>query len=100
MAADRLVVGATGGPGEDIDGTAGALDAVEVKQLSRLRRWGTVGALLLMLGAGSSYGAATPIPNPVDGLRILGLLSRNVALNAVDARSKETHAMEKPVENA
>jgi len=76
VAADRLVVGATGGPGEDIDGTAGALDAVEVKQLSRLRRWGTVGALLLMLGAGSSYGAATPIPNPVDGLRILGLLSR------------------------
>lgn len=76
MAADRLVVGATGGPGKDSDGTAGALDAAEVTQLSRLRRWGTVGALLLMLGAGSSYGAATPIPNPVDGIRILGLLSR------------------------
>ena len=45
-------------------------------QLSRLRRWGTVGALLLMLGAGSSYGSASPIPNPVDGLRIIGLLSR------------------------
>jgi alpha-1,6-mannosyltransferase len=41
-----------------------------------LRRWGTVGALLLMLGTGSSYGAATPIPNPVDGLRVIGLLSR------------------------
>ncbi len=52
------------------------LDAQERSQLSRLRRWGTVGALLLMLGTGSSYGAATPIPNPVDGLRIVGLLSR------------------------
>jgi alpha-1,6-mannosyltransferase len=49
---------------------------VERRQLSRLRRWGTVGALLLMLGTGSSYGAATPIPNPVDGLRVIGLLSR------------------------
>ena len=29
-----------------------------------------------MVGSGSSYGAATPIPNPVDGLRIAGLLSR------------------------
>ncbi len=29
-----------------------------------------------MLGTGSSYGAATPIPNPVDGLRVIGLLSR------------------------
>jgi len=55
---------------------ADPLDAVERRQLSRLRRWGTVGALLLMLGSGSSYGAATPIPNPVDGLRVIGLLSR------------------------
>ena len=30
----------------------------------------------MMVGSTSSYGAATPIPNPVDGLRILGLLSR------------------------
>ncbi len=52
------------------------LNGVERSQLSRLRRWGTVGALLLMLGSGSSYGAATPIPNPVDGLRVIGLLSR------------------------
>ena len=29
-----------------------------------------------MLGTGSSYGAATPVPNPVDGLRVFGLLSR------------------------
>ncbi len=30
----------------------------------------------MMVGSTSSYGAATPIPNPVDGLRIFGLLSR------------------------
>ena len=53
-----------------------AVERARARQLSRLRRWGTVGALLLMLGSGSSYGAATPIPNPVDGLRVLGLLSR------------------------
>jgi alpha-1,6-mannosyltransferase len=56
--------------------TAAPLDAREQNQLSRLRRWGTVGSLLLMLGSASSYGAATPIPNPVDGIRIIGLLSR------------------------
>ena len=55
---------------------AAPLNKLEQRQLSRLRRWGTVGALLLMLGSASSYGAATPIPNPVDGLRIVGLLSR------------------------
>ncbi|GAA2001842.1 polyprenol phosphomannose-dependent alpha 1,6 mannosyltransferase MptB [Nakamurella flavida] len=56
--------------------TAEPLDDVENGQLGRLRRWGTVGALLLMVGSTSSYGAASPIPNPVDGLRVLGLLSR------------------------
>ncbi len=54
----------------------GVLDPVERKQLSRLRLWGTAGALLMMFGSTSSYGAATPIPNPVDGLRLIGLLSR------------------------
>ncbi len=54
----------------------GVLDPVERKQLSRLRLWGTAGALLMMFGSTSSYGAATPIPNPVDGLRVIGLLSR------------------------
>jgi alpha-1,6-mannosyltransferase len=52
------------------------LDDVERAQLGRLRRWGTAGSLLIMLGTGSSYGAATPVPNPVDGLRVFGLLSR------------------------
>ena len=54
----------------------GVLDPVERRQLSRLRLWGTAGALLMMFGSTSSYGAATPIPNPVDGLRLIGLLSR------------------------
>lgn len=57
-------------------GDAAPLNEQERAQLSRLRRWGTVGALLLMLGAASSYGSASPIPNPIDGIRIVGLLSR------------------------
>ena len=55
---------------------AGPLDLVERRQLARLRRWGTTGALLMMVGATSSYGAANPVPNPVDGNRLIGLLSR------------------------
>jgi alpha-1,6-mannosyltransferase len=66
----------TGGSTSRVDALPGVLDATERRQLSRLRRWGTAGALLMMVGSTSSYGAATPIPNPVDGLRILGLLSR------------------------
>ncbi len=65
-----------GGSTSVVDPLPGVLDATERRQLSRLRRWGTAGALLMMVGSTSSYGAATPIPNPVDGLRILGLLSR------------------------
>jgi alpha-1,6-mannosyltransferase len=66
----------TGGSTSVVGSLPGVLDATERRQLSRLRRWGTAGALLMMVGSTSSYGAATPIPNPVDGLRILGLLSR------------------------
>ena len=55
---------------------ADPLDPTETNQLTRLRRWGTTGTLLMAVGATSSYGAATPVPNPVDGTRILGLLSR------------------------
>ena len=55
---------------------AAPLDEEELRQLSRLRRWGTVGGLLMMIGSTSSYGAATPVPNPVDGNRLLGLMSR------------------------
>jgi alpha-1,6-mannosyltransferase len=52
------------------------LDAAELRQLRVLRQLGTTGALLIAVGSVSSYGAANPIPNPVDGLRIIGLLSR------------------------
>ncbi|SDP40842.1 alpha-1,6-mannosyltransferase [Nakamurella panacisegetis] len=68
-----------GGASGAADRLPGVLDSVERRQLSRLRRWGTAGALLMMVGSTSSYGAATPIPNPVDGLRIVGLLSRIAA---------------------
>src|SRR5664279_5623533 len=80
MATDRAVTGVgkgvTTAPVNPGPPDAAPLDTVERAQLARLRRWGTAGALLLMLGTGSSYGAATPIPNPVDGIRIIGLLSR------------------------
>lgn len=66
----------TTGGSTRVDRGSAVLDPGERRQLSRLRRWGTVGALLMMVGSTSSYGAATPIPNPVDGLRIIGLLSR------------------------
>ncbi len=59
-----------------VDRPPGALNPTERRQLYRLRRWGTAGALLMMVGSTSSYGAASPIPNPVDGIRVLGLLSR------------------------
>ncbi len=68
------VLGASSAPaGTD---PAAPLNAEETDQLSRLRRWGTAGALLMAVGSTSSYGAATPVPNPVDGIRIIGLLSR------------------------
>ncbi|AZI58061.1 DUF2029 domain-containing protein [Nakamurella antarctica] len=52
------------------------LNVAERNQLRTLRRVGTAGAVLMAVAATSSYGAANPIPNPVDGLRIVGLLSR------------------------
>ncbi|NNG34288.1 polyprenol phosphomannose-dependent alpha 1,6 mannosyltransferase MptB [Nakamurella aerolata] len=75
--ASAALTGHTGGPAEpDVRSSAGPLDEEERAQLGRLRRWGTTGALLMALGATSSYGAATPNPNPVDGVRIIGLISR------------------------
>jgi alpha-1,6-mannosyltransferase len=59
-----------------LDSGVDPLDKNELRQLKVLRRLGTTGALLMAVGSISSYGAATPIPNPVDGLRIFGLLSR------------------------
>lgn len=72
-----------GDPGGPRSGTAVVsradethLDPQELRQLRVLRQLGTTGALLIAVGSVSSYGAANPIPNPVDGLRIIGLLSR------------------------
>ncbi|MTD13768.1 hypothetical protein GIS00_07400 [Nakamurella sp. YIM 132087] len=62
-------------PGHHVPASA-PLDVADRRRLGRLRRWGTVGALLMAVGSTSSYGAATPIPNPLDGLRVIGLLSR------------------------
>ena len=45
-------------------------------QLSRLRRWGTVGALLLMLGHRLVLRRRHPDPEPGGRLRVIGLLSR------------------------
>lgn len=56
------------------DRLAGPLDAVERGQLDVVRRFGTVGALLLAIG---SLGAgASPVFNPVFRIPVLGLFSR------------------------
>ncbi len=60
----------------DNAGAAQPLDDVERRQLRVLRRVGTTGALVMAISSVSSYGAANPIPNPLDGLRVVGLLSR------------------------
>ncbi len=70
---DRTGPDSTGPDSTESDTT---LDRAELRQLRILRRLGTTGALLITVGSVSSYGAAIPIPNPVDGLRIIGLLSR------------------------
>ncbi|GGM63240.1 membrane protein [Longimycelium tulufanense] len=50
------------------------LDRVERRQLDIVRRFGTVGSLLLAVGA---LGAgASPVNNPVQGMRLLGLPAR------------------------
>ena len=55
------------------------LDAHEVRQLNVVRRFGTVGALLMAIGA---LGAgANPVNNPVLGLRLLGLPARNYTVS-------------------
>ncbi len=58
---------------------AAPLDAVEVGQLSLVRRFGTVGALLMAIGA---LGAgANPVDNPLFGLRVIGLPARNYTVS-------------------
>ncbi|MGQ0838549.1 polyprenol phosphomannose-dependent alpha 1,6 mannosyltransferase MptB [Actinokineospora sp.] len=67
------------------DGEAGALNAAERKQLDVVRRFGTVGALLLAVG---SLGAgAAPVFNPVFRLPVLGLFSRMTTVSLAIAFS-------------
>jgi alpha-1,6-mannosyltransferase len=55
------------------------LDDTEVRQLTVVRQFGTVGALLMAIGA---LGAgANPVNNPVFGLRLLGLPARNYTVS-------------------
>jgi alpha-1,6-mannosyltransferase len=58
---------------------AAPLDGSEVRQLTVVRRFGTVGALLMAIGA---LGAgANPVNNPVFGMRLLGLPARNYTVS-------------------
>ncbi|HEX3590797.1 MAG TPA: polyprenol phosphomannose-dependent alpha 1,6 mannosyltransferase MptB [Pseudonocardiaceae bacterium] len=83
-------VAADGQPGPDGDGTradtrantvatsvdsdAPPLNAAEVHQVDVIRRFGTVGALLLAIG--SLGAAASPVFNPLTTVPVLGLFSR------------------------
>jgi alpha-1,6-mannosyltransferase len=59
-----------------VDDTSDAppLDATELRQLDVIRRFGTVGALLL--AAGSLGAGASPVFNPLTTVPVLGLFSR------------------------
>jgi alpha-1,6-mannosyltransferase len=69
----HVVAGDTVRGGETADVTE-QLDGTERRQLDVIRRFGTVGALLLVIG---SLGAgAAPVLNPVSRLPVFGLFSR------------------------
>jgi len=79
------VIGRAGGPPADPPWAyrdrppVAPLNATEVGQLDVVRRFGTVGALLMAIGA---LGAgASPVNNPVLGLRLLGLPARNYTVS-------------------
>lgn len=58
---------------------AAPLNDAEVRQLTVVRQFGTVGALLMAIGA---LGAgANPVNNPVFGMRLLGLPARNYTVS-------------------
>jgi alpha-1,6-mannosyltransferase len=61
-------------PGAEPDAAAGPLDGTELRQLAVIRRFGTVGALLL--AAGSLGAGASPVFNPLTTVPVLGLFSR------------------------
>jgi alpha-1,6-mannosyltransferase len=56
------------------DSTSGPLNAIERHQVDVIRRFGTVGALLL--ATGSLGAAASPVFNPLTTVPVLGLFSR------------------------
>ncbi|HEY0639686.1 MAG TPA: polyprenol phosphomannose-dependent alpha 1,6 mannosyltransferase MptB [Pseudonocardiaceae bacterium] len=65
--------------GDRVTVPAAPLDAAEVRSLEVTRRFGTVGALLMAIGA---LGAgANPVDNPLFGLRVLGLPTRNYTVS-------------------
>ncbi|WP_245554547.1 polyprenol phosphomannose-dependent alpha 1,6 mannosyltransferase MptB [Actinosynnema mirum] len=70
---ERVITGAVLGDRDGIGGAA-PLDAVERRQLDIVRRWGTVGALLL--AAGSLGAGAAPVLSPLPGTPVLGLFAR------------------------
>jgi alpha-1,6-mannosyltransferase len=79
------VIGRAGGPPADPPWAyrdrppSAPLNTTEVRQLDVVRRFGTVGALLMAVGA---LGAgANPVNNPVLGLRLLGLPARNYTVS-------------------
>ncbi|WP_371830271.1 polyprenol phosphomannose-dependent alpha 1,6 mannosyltransferase MptB [Rhodococcoides kroppenstedtii] len=51
------------------------LDAAEIRDLTRIRRFGAVGAGMMALGA-LGAGAQPVLQNPVQGVRVLGLFAR------------------------
>ncbi|HEY3749450.1 MAG TPA: polyprenol phosphomannose-dependent alpha 1,6 mannosyltransferase MptB [Pseudonocardiaceae bacterium] len=63
-----------GPAGADPDADADPLNPAECRQLDMIRRFGTVGALLL--AAGSLGAGASPVFNPLTTVPVLGLFSR------------------------
>lgn len=63
-----------GEPTVKMDADAPPLDQAETRQLDVIRRFGTVGALLL--AAGSLGASASPVFNPLSTVPVIGLFSR------------------------
>lgn len=62
-------------PGGPLPGERSTLDGAELRQLDLVRRFGTVGALLMGIGA-LGAGTAPVLDNPVVGKPIVGLFTR------------------------
>ncbi|MPZ65955.1 MAG: hypothetical protein GEU83_10700 [Pseudonocardiaceae bacterium] len=62
-------------PGGSLPGERSTLDGTELRQLDLVRRFGTVGALLMSIGA-LGAGTAPVLDNPVVGKPVVGLFTR------------------------